>query len=355
MADNSFPIYSTEWLLGAYGVIDRPSSFLLDLFFPYEQTFETEKVAFDKVERARRLAPFVSANVPGQPMRQPGFQARDFAPAYVKPMHVVDMNRPFKRRAGERLLGQLSPLERYNLAVADNLEEEDREITRREEWMAAQILLNGAMVVQGPKFPTMLVDFGRPSAQTIVLTGANRWGQVGVSPMATLRATNQQIMLSSGYNASVVVMDPLAESLFVADPEVKEILDSRVNTPIGENFRLGNINLAGVNAGAVGEEVKYLGQIGEFHIFVYQNVYVNEDGTLGSMLPPNTVLMGSPKGFQGTRLYGAIKDKRAGLKALPRFPKMWDMEDPSATFTQTQSAPLPVSGWPEASASLTVA
>ena len=138
MAD--LPIYSTEFLIGSYGIVDKPSSFLLDLFFPEEQTFETEKVAFDKVARARRLAPFVSPNVAGQPMRTTGYQSKDFQPAYLKPKHVVDTAKPFRRRAGERLFGGMSALDRYNLAIADNLQEEDFQITRREEWMAADIL-----------------------------------------------------------------------------------------------------------------------------------------------------------------------------------------------------------------------
>ena len=47
-------------------------------------------------------------------------------------------------------------------------------------------------------------------------------------------------------------------------------------------------------------------------------------------------------GLNGYQAYGAIFDKKAGLEALPRFLKMWDIEDPSATLVQTQSAPLPL-------------
>ncbi len=265
------------------------------------------------------------------------------------------MSKPFRRRAGERINGSMTPLQRYDLAISDNMQLEDDAITRREEWMAAQILLNGSVVVEGEDFVAQTVDFGRPINQTVMLTGANCWGQPGVNALATLQAMNSKVMTASGYNAKVVIMDPGAEALFTSNPGVLAALNSRTNTPVGDKFLVGNINVAGVNAGAVGEEVKYLGQIGEFQVFVYQNVYTNLDGTPGQMIPPNTVIMGSPKGFQGIRTYGAIKDKRASLQALPRFPKMWDEEEPSITWTMTQSAPLPVSGWPEASAAITVA
>jgi hypothetical protein len=173
----TLPVYGTEFLLGAYGVVETVNPFLLNMFFPSEQVFETEKVAFDKVDRARRLAPFVSPLVAGKPLRQQGFTTKDFEPAYVKPKYVVDPHRPLKRMPGERLLGALSPEERYNRVIAELLATEDLEIRRREEWMAAQILVSGAVTVEGEDFPPMLVDFGRPATHTIQLTGANCWGR----------------------------------------------------------------------------------------------------------------------------------------------------------------------------------
>lgn len=352
----AFDIYSTEELIGAYGVVESPKRFLLELFFPYVQTFDTEKVAFDKVERARRLAPFVSPNVAGRAIRQQGYQTKDFAPAYVKPKHIIDANRPLKRMAGERLLGAQSPIERYNRVIMDLMSEQDKEITRREEWMATQILLNGSVVVQGEDFPSMTVDFGRPSTHTVVQTGAaTAWGAAGVSVMKQLRAWNSLVMTDSGYNANVVILDPAAEQLFIEDPEIKEILNNRTNTPVNGDFKIGNIQLAGVNVGAVGEEVKYLGQIGEFQIFVYQQLYSDAQGNVQTMLPTNTCLLASPGGVQGTRTYGAIRDAEAGFRPLERFPQMWREKDPSVTYLMTQSAPLPILGWPEASFCATVA
>jgi len=350
----ALPVYGTEFLLGAYGVIDEPRRFLLELFFKPTQNFDTEKVAFDKVERALRKAPFVSPNIAGKPQRQQGFQTKDFAPAYVKPKFVVDANRPLKRMPGERLLGSMSPVDRYNRVIAELLAEGDKQIARTEEWMAAQILLNGSVVVSGEDFPSMTVDYGRPSGHTVVLSGGARWGQAGVKALASLRAWASTVQIASGFNPNVVIMDPKAADLFTADTDVQQILNNRVNTPIGNDFRIGYVQLAGLVTGAVGEEVKYLGRIGEFDIFVYQQIYKDPDGTLQRMLPDNTVIMGSPTGVQGTRCYAAVRDAKAGFRALARFPKMWTEEDPSVTYLMTQSAPLPVAAWPEASLCATV-
>lgn len=352
-------IYGTEELIGAYGVVEKPRKFITELFFPYVQEFETEKVVFDKVERALRLAPFVSPLVPGKAMRQQFFQSKDFAPAYIKPKHVVDPRRPLKRMPGERLLGSLSPAERYNRVIVELLAEQDKEISRTEEWMAAQILLNGSVVVSGEDFPAMLVDFGRPSDQTLVLTGQTgtygAWTQTPgtASIMLQLRTWNMLLSQRSGYNCNVVILDPVAQQSFIKDPEIKEILNNRVNTP-APDFAIGNLKLSGVLAGAVGEEVKYLGRVGEFEVFVYQQIYKDAAGAVQTMLPTNTCILSSPGGVQGTRCYGAIIDAEAGYKALARYPKMWREKDPSVTYLMTQSAPLPVLGWPEASMAITV-
>lgn len=343
------PVYSTETLIGAYGVVDAPNPFLLSLAFQAEQTFETEFVAFDKVERARRMAPFVSPYVRGTPMRQAGFATKQFAPPYVKPKHVVDLSRPLRRMPGERLLGDMSPEARYQRVVGDLMKQEDEEIKRREEWMAAQILVNGGLIVEGDNYAPQMVSFGRPSSHTIQLTGGNAWGQAGISPLGNLETWASLVISDSGYNPNVVIMDPVAANLFRQDSTVLNILNNRVNTPIGANFGVGDIKIAGINVGAIGEEVKMLGQIGEFTIFVYNQTYVDSAGNVQTMLPPGTVILLAPQGVQGTRLYGAIRDPKAGFRALPRYPKMWVEEDPAITNIMTQAAPLLVVGWPEAS------
>lgn len=135
MALDNSSVYSTAFLLGAYGVIDRPNPFIYDLVFGMEQVFETEEVYFDKVERARRLAPLVHPGDVGAPERLRGYNAASLVPGYVKPKHVIEPNRMLRRRPGERLLGEMSPAERRDATILDTLRIQDDQITRREELM----------------------------------------------------------------------------------------------------------------------------------------------------------------------------------------------------------------------------
>jgi hypothetical protein len=272
-----------------------------------------------------------------------------FRPPYIKEKHIIEPNKQMKRRVGEQLLGNLTPMQRFNLAMADNMLVEDDAITRREEWMAAQLLMTGAMTCQGDDHPPVVVDLNRNAAHTVALTGAATWGSTGVDPYQNLRSFAKVVQRNSGFHPSVVVMDPLAADQFVTAPGVLRVMQSFRQTT-------GNIDLAGkVTGGGLGEEVKYLGSIGEFEVFQYQQLYTDDAGAVQQFMPDNTVIMGSPAGCQGIRTYGAIQDADAGLAALSRFPKVFKQNDPSAWLTMMQSAPLPLLGWVDATFCATVA
>lgn len=182
-----FDTYSTAMLLGAYGVIDRPQPFIYNTFFTSEMQFDTKEVYFDKVERARRLAPIVSPNVQGKAERMRGYYAELFTPAYVKPKHVIEPDRTLRRLPGEQLLGTLSPAERRDRIVLDTLQVQDDQITRREEYMAIQLMLSGSMVVQGEDFPAQTVDMGARPATPSSCLAARAGGRLASTRSRTSR------------------------------------------------------------------------------------------------------------------------------------------------------------------------
>lgn len=340
-------VYSTARLLGAYGVIDRAKPFLYDMFFRSEIQFDTLDVYFDKVERARRLAPLVSPLVQGKAERLRGYHAVSMRPAYVKPKHVIEPDRTLRRMPGENLTGTLSAAERRDRIILDTLQIQDDQITRREEYMAVQALTTGTITVSAEDYPAQLVDFQRPTGNTVVLTGGATWGSTGVDALSNLQTWSALVQNVSGFAPRAVVMDPLAYDKFRRSSGVATVMNSFRQTT-------GNIDLAGLQVGAVGNEAVLAGTIGLFDIWVYQQFYTDDQGNVYPFMPANTVIMANPDGCQGTRLYGAIQDVRS-LAPLARYPKMWIAEDPSAEYMMTQSAPMPVLGWSEATFSATVA
>ncbi len=340
--------YTTQTLLGILTTVNRPKRFLLETFFTREQTFETAEVVFDKIIGTRRLAPFVSPLVKGKPQPISGEVLSTYRPPYVKPKHVLDPSQPLKQFPGESIgLSGVTPAERMDRLRVRLLQEQDDQITRREEWMAAQLLLTGTMAVVAEDHPPMLIDLLRPSANTVALTGAARWGQAGVSPFQYIQDQAARIASATGFSPSLVILDPLAARLLLKDPVILQVF-GLFQGPSRSLDLLGR-----VAPGSNGEAV-LLGALGGFEFWQYQHTYSDTDGTTRKMLPDNTMILGSPAGAEGVRAYGAILDFGT-LQAMSRYPKEWMEEDPSAHFLMTQSAPLPLLGRAEATAAFTVA
>ena len=336
--------YTTSTLLGILSDLKRPKRFLLEKFFTREQTFSTEEVHFDKLLANKRLAPFVSPYVKGKPMPRSGEELKSFRPPYLKPKHVLTPDMAIKTMPGVSLQGDLNPQQRIDRIRAQLLLEQDDQITRREEWMASQLLRTGVMAVVAEDHPPMTINLGRAAGQTVALLTTARWGETGVSPFLNLRTWSGVVAASSGAAPSEVIMDPLAASLLLQDPFLISNMQIYHQPPRSFDL-LGTL--------AVPDEAQYLGSIGGFNFYQYQSTYLNADGTVGKYMPDYTVILGSPGAAEGIRAYGAILDL-SKMSAASRYPKEWLDEDPSAHFLMTQSSPLPLLAEPNATFCATV-
>lgn len=328
-------LFSTTALLAVSETLDRPTAWLRDFFFTEPVQFITSEIAFDKLEMSRELAPFVSPRVAGKAVKPRGRTVKTFEPAYVKPLNEVNPDETFVRMAGEQLAGVLTAEKRLALNIIQNLTDQEFKITRREEWMSAQILIGGKVVVAGEDYPEMEIDFGRDPALTLILGENDRWGDANISVLGTLRDWASLVSVKSGGTVTNVVMGAQAAVLFQSDKDVREVLDNRRQA--GGQFQLGPVATGGQNLVAV-----YLGSIGQFDFWQYTQIYTDDAGLVQQMFPEYGVLLVAPDAHYGAMCHGAIKDNTS-LAALPRFPKMWNEDNPSITFMMTQSAPLPVS------------
>lgn len=338
----TLPIYDTATLLGIVERIpdNQPDGFWLN-FFPRTVTSDREEIMFDDLgDRDRRLAPFVAPMAQGRVMRDKGFETRAFKPAYVKPKHVVDPSKAVHRRPGEALGGELSPLQRWNLKVAENMEVERAMIRRRWDWMAAKAIIDGAVTVEGEDYPSQFVDFGRHSTLNYVLTSTARWGESAADPLNDIRVARANAFVRGGYPVRDLIFGAEAWEKFTADTDVKALLStqSRGSTT---DFQLPVMSDGSPFAyeGSIGNAA--VGSGGMLRLWTYSNFY---EETLGGVrvdyLDANTVVgIGNPMGVQA---FGSIMDADAGLAPFAIFPKMWKNMDPSVVYTMSQSAPLMV-------------
>lgn len=331
-------LYSTDTLVGVVQNLVRPSKWLLDRYFPKTTQDESEEIHFDVISGKRRIAPFVSPLVSGQIVESLGREVRSFKPAYIKDKRRVEPSQALKRAVGEKIGGSMSAQERKDAYIAAQLLDQIDMIDRRLELMASEALRTGKVTVEGEKYAKVVVDFKRTAAHSVsALAGTARWGQSAEDPLANLRTWSSLALKNSGAFPIDVVMGVDAYVEFTQNAEVKERLDSR------------NITNATMAPGAQAVEGGvYRGTIDGFNIYTYGGWYVDPlDNTEKEIFPADQVLLASPL-VEGVRAYGAILDGKAGLQAMPYFPKMWEDNDPAVEWLMTQSAPLVVPTRPDA-------
>lgn len=322
-------IFTTGVLQRVVAELPAPAPFILNSFFRAEQRETAEEIHFDVDVGKRRLAPFVSPIVAGQVVASRGFRSDIFKPAYIKDKRVFDGSRPLKRAMGERIGGDMAPAVRLQAMLAFELQDQLAMLSRRLEVMAVEALRRGKVTVEGDQYPIVEVDFGRDAALTKALLTTARWGEAGVSPLADLQTWSLLVTEKSGATANTVIMDLEAWKLFAADAAVQKLLD---------RFRGADQ----LNPTVTGEGGRYMGNVGDFDIWVYAGWYVDPaSGNLTPYLPNYTVIVAGPD-LEGTRAFGAIRDEEAGFQALPYFAKSWVEKDPAVRYLLMQSAPLTV-------------
>lgn len=323
--------YTTTALAGVIKRMIRPKSHFLDTAFNIISVQDTEEVFIDIEKSRRALAPFVSADVAGQAIDALGFETLVIKPAYLKPTSVLKPKKTQKRRAGEQIGGSTTMIDRRAQIVAENLLDHVDQITRRKEFMAAQILSTGKSTISGEKYQTRILDWRRDADLTLTLTGTDKWDQPDADPLGDLEEMADRVHELEGTRITTITMDPKAWKAFKKNKDVREILDNR--RAAGGFAEFGGLD---TSQGAV-----YAGKFGLFDVFVYSEYY-ELGGVTYPLLAPGTVV-GTGPDLNGIQAFGAIEDEES-LAPAEFFANTWIERNPSRRLLQTQSAPILVPG-----------
>lgn len=347
-------VFDTTTLLDVLRVQKAPKPFWLEKGFTKQINFDTEKIAFDRVsEDYRRLAPFVAPNVQGKVLTREGSDMVAFKPAYVKPKHVVDADDVLVRMPGEALgSGSLSQEQRRNAVVADILRRHKEMHVMTREWLAAKALIDGKVTIEGENYPKTTVDFRRDASLTIVLSGAAKWDVGTATPLTDIYNARKTANSLCGAVIRDVIFGADAWAYFTGFSAVSSLLDKQTRGSETEYTKMTD---------GFEDSVEYLGTLvgangsGLVRLWMYTGKYRDESGTLVDILDSKTVVGVDWGMVDGHRCFGAIRDGRAGFKAVDMFPKNWEEEDPWQEYVMTQSAPLMVPKQPNATFSIKVA
>ncbi|MGM9598684.1 MAG: major capsid protein [Faecousia sp.] len=144
---NFFDTYVMQALIDE---IVPQATFFKDRYFPTEagDIFDADKVLVEYRKHGRKMAAFVSPRVGDIPLEREGYSVTEFAPAMIAPSRPLSIDDLRKRGFGEALFPGLTPSKRAALIQQQDLADLCDTITRREEWLAVQTMINNECTMQ---------------------------------------------------------------------------------------------------------------------------------------------------------------------------------------------------------------
>lgn len=350
MAQPQSLVYDTNVLIRVIPNLKIPSTFLLDKFFPTVVAADTEFVSIDVEIGKRRMSPFVSPLVEGKLVESMRIQTNTFKPAYIKDKRAPDLRRPVRRSIGERIGGDMTGAAREAANLEYEMTDQVNLLTRRLEWMAAQVLMFGGVTISGDGFPAAFIDFGRDARLTVANSSTTKWTTVNItagtsSPTSDIENWQRTIMKMSGAQVTDIIFTTTAWAGFIQDPLLKGAVYYPKLGDYGNTLNVGpQITRGGI----------YKGRWGQYDLWVYNEWYVDNNDVEQPMIPDGSLIFAG-QDIMGTRAFGMILDPAFNYASMPFAPKTWVSEDPPQRYLMMQSAPLVIPTRPNASMGIVVA
>ena len=336
-------ILSSHALIRSASQLVRPVTFLRDRYFPTNDAtdiFNTDDVLMEFQDGNKKLAPFVAPRKGGMTILREGYTMERYTPPTIapkRPLTVDDLN---KRGFGEALFTQLTPEQRQAALIFRDMQELDDMIARREEAMAAELLLNNKLVMKHyaddtGKYEEMEIQFysgSNPNSATLT----KYWDQEGANILGDLAVLVRKIT-SKGLPATDLICSPDVADVIVRNDDIEKFLDNR-------RYELGRVNPELLPAGAA--LICVLNVNGRYiNVFSYDETYTADNGTDTQFITSKYAILTAPN--CGRTLYGAVTqvDQDDGLfhtRAGRRIPKY--VSDPVGNTRELtlSSRPLPV-------------
>ncbi len=332
-------IFRPQTLVSIADRTPEPSCFLLNSFFTEKKCFDTEMVLFEFEENDRKLAPFVHPKVGGEIVPNDSYQIEGYVPPMLAPERVTDVDTIMTKQFGESIYGGMSPKERAAKKLIEDYTKLKAMIKRREEWMAAQVLLTGQIDIVGNGV-SEVIDFGLSNNETIV-TEANKWSSPTANPIEDLHRWHTEVQKKGHINPNVCIMSQNAMQSFISNEFVQKVFDKTA------------YDLAIFKPRELDPGVTYVGtyRLLNMDFYTYNEWYKDDftdpdNHTEKAMIPDGKVILLSSNAKYHC-CYGAVavgdqKTSALDLVAKPIVPLTRFVEDPPARYVKLKSRPLPV-------------
>lgn len=296
---------------------------------------------FDKLpDGDRGLAPFVNRRVGGTRIELKGYETHAFEPPVVGNHFTVTPEDGFMRAPGRTEYDTNAPRAFLDQQINTGLRRIENMISRREEWMCAQALISGEIVISGEgvedkiSYWSELAEDKKPTSRV-----STAWATDGVDGKAIIKdlsATSDSIIDRCGAMATKIICGKGAYRTLYEKFADSKLLDTR------------NADNGSISPTQYSNNIRRLGYLNEpgVEIFGYFDMY-KDGNTNKPIIPDDVCLFVSPE-IKTIMAYGAIAngwDKNAAPNIVSgtRF----SYERPHDSLEQgrsiyLQSSPLPI-------------
>lgn len=296
-------IFNTYYMVGMVEEIVPPALFFRNRYFPSgpADVFAADKVLVEYRDGDRRLAPFVMPRAGDIPVGRQGYEVWEFSPPSILPSRILTLDDLQQRGFGEALYSNTTQAERARILQLQDLTDLDARISRREEWMCAQTMINNKCdmvhyidnTTVGETRTICFYDTSTGNPATYIVddewddTGGDFWGDV--SAMCDTLADR-------GLPVSDLVVGSAVANFILNDETAAKRLDNR-------RMEFGTI---APRIDAPG--VAWLGRLNfngyELDIFSVRESYVDESGRTQAYFPAKSAMVTAPN--CGHLMYAAI-------------------------------------------------
>jgi Phage major capsid protein E len=306
-------------------------AFFRDNFFGSKVFTDAETVIVDTKKGGKRLAPAVLPLEGSVVERREPFKRAAVEMPIFAPSRQITLREATTPGMGETLYNYRTIEQRIADMLASDEMEMDDEISRTEEWMAAQLLFTGQIPINYRTKTDVVIDYG--FTNTLAPSGA--WTGAGL-PLQDLRGA-QNNLASNSYAGDIAVMGPQTMDKFMNN---QSVLDTMKNWPSLQTIATlpGTPQYNGVTPGP-----RLISPA--MQLYSYAATYTN-DRTVTPMVPEGYCLV-IGAGVQNKMAYGLVtqieqEDNWWHYYSLERVPKLEVNVNKNFLAFILTSRPLPI-------------
>lgn len=300
MSEAVFPYSTVDLMEVVRGKEFKTPAYLRDRFFNSPVYSKAKFIGFDKLpDGDRMLAPFVNRRVGGKRIELQGYETHMFTPAVVGNHFTVTPEDGFTRAPGHTEYDTNAPSAYLDYQIATGLRRIENMITRREEWMCGQALVNGRIEVKGDGVEDEVSYWAHlDEAEQPKSAVATSWADTTVTPIEIVK------QMSAIADSMVERSGTLPTQIICGRAVYSALLEKFVESKM---LDMKNVEMGSIVPKNLQNRIRSLGYIAEpgLEIISYVDRYIDDAGQVKPYIPDDVCLFISSE-VQTIMGYGAI-------------------------------------------------